>query len=134
MDFKSLKPYVRQAVEKKVKAPAELPIRWLFAYQIAIITEGEAVIHLNDASHKISKGDVVFIPPNEAHRYTVMSDISKLIVYFDTHYSELSRTRNISSSLPCEMLANHRKAYLQTNIYKNIICRTFMPRTILMNI
>ena len=54
LDFKSLKPYVRQAVEKKVKAPAELPKRWLVAYQIAIITEGEGEMITNDTTFKIS--------------------------------------------------------------------------------
>lgn len=119
MDFKSLKPYVRQAVEKRVKANTNLSTRWLVAYQIAIITEGEAIMHLDDVSHKMSKGSVAFIPPNVAHRYTVTSDHSKLIVVFDTNYSELSRTRNISSSIPPETLPTRRKAYLQTNIYEN---------------
>lgn len=119
MDFKSLRPYVRQALEQKVKAPAELPIRWLVAYQIAITTEGEAVMHLDDVSHNMTKGSVAFIPPNVAHRYTVTSDHSKLVVVFDTNYSEISRNRNISSSLPPETLPSHRKAYLQENIYKN---------------
>ncbi len=119
MDFKSLRPYVRQAREQKVKAPEELPKRWLVAYQIAIITEGEAIIHLDDVSHNLSKGNVVFIPPNMAHSYTIKNDFSKFMVYFDTNYTELSRTRNISSSTPPEEISNQRKAYLQTNIYEN---------------
>ncbi len=118
MDFKSLKPYVRQAVEKRVKAPVELPIRWLVAYQIAIITDGEAIMTFNDKPIKISKGDVVFIPPNEPHRYTVTSDIIKLIVDFDANYSELSRKRNISSAIPPETLPKFKKAYIQQNLYE----------------
>ena len=118
MDFKSLKPYVRQAVEKRVKAPAELPIRWLVAYQIAIITEGEAIMTFNDKPQKISKGDVVFIPPNEPHRYTVTRDIEKLLVDFDAYYSELSRKRNISSAIPPETLPKFKKVYIQQNLYE----------------
>lgn len=62
MDFKSLRPYVRQAIEQKVKAPAELPIRWLVAYQIAIITEGEAIIHLDDVFSQNVKRKRCFYP------------------------------------------------------------------------
>ena len=63
MDFKSLKPYVRQAMEKKVKASAELPIRYLVAYEIAIITEGEALMIMNDVPYTLSKGDVFLYRP-----------------------------------------------------------------------
>ena len=118
MDFKSLKPYVRQADEQKVKAPAELPIRWLVAYQIRIITAGESVLLFNDTPYRIAKGDVVFIPPNEPHRYTVEKDIVYLYVDFDPNYSEISRKRNISSAIPPETLPSFRKIYLQQNIYK----------------
>lgn len=119
MDFKSLKPYVRQAMEQTVKAPAELPIRWLVAYQITIITAGRGTMFFNEIPYEISAGDVWFIPPNEPHRYIVSEDINKLMVYFDTDYSEISRTRNISSSIPPESLSIHGKRKLQTNIYKD---------------
>lgn len=117
MDFKSLKPYVRQALEKRIKAPTELPIRWHVAYLVALVIEGEGIMYLNEKPYDISKGDVLFIPPNEPHRYSVTKDMIKLMVVFDTNYSEISRMRNISSSIPPETLPNHRKAYLQNNIY-----------------
>ena len=119
MDFKSLKPYVRQAIEQSVKAPSELPTRWLVSYQITIITEGRATMFFNEKPYKISAGDVLFIPPNEPHRYNVSENITKLMVYFDADYSEISRTRNISFSVPPESLSKHGKRKLQTNIYKN---------------
>lgn len=131
MDFKSLKPYVRQAVEKRVKAPAELPIRWHVAYMIAIITEGKSTMYMNDVPYELSQGDVLFIPPNEAHRYSVSEDITKLMVTFDTSYDDLSRMRNISSSIPPETLPGFRKKYLQSNIYEeyNLPC-VYKPENI----
>lgn len=119
MDFKSLKPYVRQADERRVKAPAELPIRYLVAYQIRIMLEGEGVLTFNDTPYKISKGDIIFIPPNEPHRYSITQNTVQLYVDFDTEYSELSRRRNISSSMPPETLPGYRKIFLQSNIYEN---------------
>ena len=120
MDFKSLKPYVRQAVEKRVKAPAELPIRWLVAYQIAILISGESTLITDEGTqYELAEGDVLFMPPNIAHSYKVTKDIVKLLVQFDTDYSEVSRMRNISSAIPPETLPRHRKIYLQSNIYED---------------
>ena len=119
MDFKSLKPYVRQAVEKKFKAPAELSVRWLVAYQITVVTCGEGELITDERTYKISEGDVLFIPPNVAHRYRIDKDVTMLILGFDTSYSEISRMRNISSTIPPESLPKHRKAYLQKNIYED---------------
>ena len=118
MDFKSLKPYVRQAVEKKFKAPAELSVRWLVAYQIAVVTAGEGALVTDERSYNISEGDILFIPPNVAHRYSIKRDITMLILGFDTSYSEISRMRNISSTIPPETLPQYRKVYLQSNIYE----------------
>lgn len=118
MDFKSLNPYVRQAGEKKVTSPSELPTRWLVAYQINIIVDGKGILTFNDTHYEISKGDVIFIPPNEPHSYTIAKNIVQLFVDFDTEYTEMSRKRNISSSLPPETLPSYRKIYLQKNIYE----------------
>ena len=82
MDFRSLKPYVRQAIEKNVKSPAELPMRWLVSYQIAIITDGRATMHFNEIPYEITAGDVLLVPPNEPHRYTVGENITKFLVFF----------------------------------------------------
>ena len=119
MDFRSLKPYVRQAVEKKFKAPSELSVRWLVAYQIAIVTAGEGALVTDKRSYEISEGDVLFIPPNVAHSYSIERDVSMLIIGFDTSYSEISRMRNTSSTIPPENLPQYRKIYLQNNIYED---------------
>ncbi|MBE6537380.1 MAG: AraC family transcriptional regulator [Ruminococcaceae bacterium] len=131
MDFKSLQPYVRQATDLKIKAPAELPIRWLVAYQIRIVMEGEGILIFNDIPYEISKGDVIFIPPNEPHRYTITKDITQLYIDFDTEYTETSRKRNISSSIPPETLPGYRKIYLQSNVYEKYdLPLIFKPQSI----
>ena len=53
MNFEKLKPYVREAGEKTVNAPNELPVRYLIAYQIILVIAGRATIHAKDT--KIDK-------------------------------------------------------------------------------
>ncbi len=118
MDFKSLKPYVRQAVEKKYKAQSKLAVRWLVAYNISIVTSGKGALVTNDRTYEISEGTVLFIPPNIAHTYSISSDLSMLVIIFDPSYSEISRMRNISSTVPPETLPDFRKVYLQKNVYE----------------
>lgn len=119
MNFDKLKPYVREAREKKVDAPRELPIRYLVAYQIILVVEGEAIIHAKDRDYRIESGNCVFIQPNEPHSYTIVSNYRELHISFDTTYSELSRVRNISSAISPDQLPSFRKAYLQVNIYED---------------
>lgn len=119
MNFDKLKPYVREAKEKKVDAPRELPIRYLVAYQIILVVEGEAVIHAKDRDYRIETGNCVFIQPNEPHSYTITNNFREFHVYFDPTYSELSRIRNLSSSISPDQLSRDRKAYLQANIYED---------------
>ena len=68
---------------------------------------------------EITSGDVLFIPPNVAHSYSIKRDVSMLILGFDTSYSEISRMRNLSSTIPPETLPQYRKIYLQSNIYED---------------
>lgn len=119
MNFDKLKPYVREAKEKAVTAPRELPIRYLVAYQIILVVEGEAIIHAKGLEYKIEAGSCVFIQPNEPHSYSVVENYRELHVFFDTTYSELSRIRNLSSALSPDQLPAFRKAYLQANIYED---------------
>ena len=119
MNFDKLKPYVREAKEKKVNAPRELPIRYLVAYQIILVVDGEAIIHAKDREYKIEAGYCAFIQPNEPHSYSIIKNYLELHVFFDTTYSELSRVRNLSSSISPDQLSRDRKAYLQANIYED---------------
>ena len=119
MDFKSLKPYVREVWDKRAKAGVKLPIRYLMAYQVIIVTAGEAIMPIDGVDYRVEEGDVLFIPPNIPYSYNIVSDFSQLHIYFDPFYSEISRLRNISSSMPPDQLPMHRRAYLQENIYKD---------------
>jgi len=119
MDFRSLKPYVREVWEKKARAGAKLPIRYLVAYQIIIVTKGSAVMPIDGKEYRVDKDTVLFIPPNIPYSYDISEDFNQLHIYFDPFYSEVSRVRNISSSFPPDELPMHRSAYLQENIYKD---------------
>ena len=119
MNFEKLKPYVREAGEKTVNAPNELPVRYLIAYQIILVIAGKVIIHAKDRNYEIEAGDCVFIQPNEPHSYTVIENYRELHVSFDTTYSELSRVRNVSSSIPPDQRSHHFQRYLQTNIYED---------------
>ena len=119
MNFEKLKPYVREAGEKTVNAPNELPVRYLIAYQIILVIAGRATIHAKDRDYEIEAGDCVFLQPNEPHSYTITENFRELHVSFDTTYSELSRVRNVSSSIPPDQRAVHFQKYLQMNIYED---------------
>ena len=119
MNFEKLKPYVREAGEKTVNAPKELPVRYLIAYQIILVIAGRATIHAKDRDYEIEAGDCVFLQPNEPHSYTITENFRELHVSFDTTYSELSRVRNVSSSIPPDQRAVHFQKYLQMNIYED---------------
>ena len=119
LNFEKLKPYVREAGEKTVNAPNELPVRYLIAYQIILVIAGRATIHAKDRDYEIAAGDCVFLQPNEPHSYTITENFRELHVSFDTTYSELSRVRNVSSSIPPDQRAKHFQKYLQINIYED---------------
>jgi AraC-like DNA-binding protein len=117
MDFSALKPYVREVTKKVIKANQELPIRHLIAYQIIIVTEGEAQMNINGVVHNVAAGDVLFIPPNIPYDYKTKINFEQLHIYFDPVYSELSRVRNISYS-SFAALPSGRQIFLQENIYE----------------
>lgn len=117
MDFSALKPYVREVTKKVIKANQELPIRHLIAYQIIIVTEGEAQMNINGVVHNVAAGDVLFIPPNIPYDYKTKINFEQLHIYFDPVYSELSRVRNISYS-SFAALPSGRYIFLQENIYE----------------
>ncbi|MBE6635426.1 MAG: helix-turn-helix domain-containing protein [Ruminococcaceae bacterium] len=120
MNYSQLKPYVRQIKEKTIDKPSTLPIRYLVGYQIIIVIKGAATIKFTDTSYILNAGDCMLVPPNEPHSYEIAENYECLFIDFDPNYSEISRMRNISSSIPPNDLPNHRKKYIQDNIYNNL--------------
>ena len=117
MSIKNLRPYARRAVVHHAKAEFSITTRYHVAYQILIVNEGEVVFTVSGVSHVLRVGSVMLVPPNEPLSYKIVKDTEWMIVDFDAEYSELSRYRNISSSLSPEELPGYRRIYIQKNVY-----------------
>jgi len=98
MDFNTLSPYIRTALDSRVDASWKLKERVIFDYEILYVKAGKVFITVEKEEFYGSSGDIFFFKPNQPHSIKVLDNTPfwQPHIHFDLFYQENSPLVNVS--------------------------------------
>ncbi|QGH36051.1 helix-turn-helix domain-containing protein [Gracilibacillus salitolerans] len=104
MEFKNLTPYIRVAMDSKIKPPFYIN-RSIFDYELIFLKEGEILLAVEDNSYHCVPGDIIFLKPMQHHMLKSINEntIYQPHIHFDFFHREDSKDVKVSFKKMHEM-------------------------------
>ena len=98
MDFNSLTPYIRTALNSRFHGVWELKERVIFDYEIIFVKEGKICITIDGVKHIGTPNDIFLIKPKQTHDMKVLENMPVWLphAHFDFFYQENSPQVKVS--------------------------------------
>lgn len=117
MDIKHMSPYIRVALDSRIKPPWTLKERVLFDYELMYIESGEVLVTIDHIEYHGMPSDVFLFKPKQPHSIKLIGEqpLHQPHIHFDLFYKEDSEEVKLSFR-PLEKILYSEMKYFRDDV------------------
>ena len=111
----SLSPYIRRAWDARMPVDWEIPLRFIYDYEICFIKAGTVNVWAEDTLYEGRAGDVFFFVPGQLHsiRSVGSERVWQPHIHFDFFFDEYSEGLEVPIKMP------HPNEHMRRNVFND---------------